>query len=204
MADSNKRRLAAKEKGLCIGCLEPLDRIGVYCKKCLIKERERHKRDRLWYLENRICPNCRKEKLFGDERSCLECSEKNYAAQQKYGKEIWRERERKYSSRRKEIREEYFSKGICYQCRKRAIEEGKKKCRICLDKDAEVHRKRFVNRREEQVAKGMCYQCIKEKATNGKLCKNCYDKAVYNLAEARGKANFYTSHRLVMKHVFEK
>lgn len=202
MADSNKSRLAAKEKGLCCLCWEPIDRVGIYCKKCLIKERERHKRDRIWYLENRICPNCRKEKIFGDERSCPECAAKNYTRLQKYGKEIWKERERNYSARRKEIREEYYSKGICFQCRKRKIEEGKKKCRICLDKDAEVHRKRFVNRREEQVAKGMCYQCIKEKATNGKLCKSCYDKAVANLEKVRKNSEYYIKHKLIMEKVF--
>ena len=204
MADSNKSRLTAKEKGLCIGCCEPLDRVGVYCTKCLVKERERHKRDRLWYIQNGRCPNCRKEKIFGDERSCPECLAKGFSRRERQDKEKRKEIERKYLGRRKEIREEYYSKGICFQCRKRKIEEGKKKCRICLDKDAQVHRKRYVNRREEQVAKGMCYQCIKEKATKGKLCESCYDKAVKNLELGRNKANFYATHRLVMQCVFEK
>lgn len=204
MADNNKSRIAAKEKGLCTGCRKPIDRVGVYCKACLIKERERHKKDRVWYIENGICPVCRKQKLFGDERSCLECSAKNYAFQQRYDKETLRKREKKYAGRRKEIREEYFKNGICFHCRKRKIEEGKKKCRFCLDKDAELHRNRRVNLRNVQVAKGMCYQCIKEKATKGKLCESCYNKAVENLAKGREKAEYYTTHRKLIKSILKR
>ena len=204
MADSNKSRLAAKEKGLCVGCHQKLDRVGVYCNACLIKERERHKKDRIWYIENGICPICRKQKLFGDERSCPECLAKDFARRERQDKEKRKEIERKYYGRRKEIRQEYYSKGICFQCRKRKIEDGKKKCRVCLDKDAEVHRKRHVNQREAQVEKGMCYQCIKVKATKGKLCEECYNKAVTNLEKGRKQARFYIMHRKVVDDIFSK
>ena len=83
MADSNKNRLAAKEKGLCIRCRKPRNREGVYCSKCLEKERERHKKDREFFVDIGICYMCRKTKLFGDEKICPECLAKGYEQQQK-------------------------------------------------------------------------------------------------------------------------
>ena len=103
--------------------------------------------------------------------------------------------------RRKEIRQEYYEKGICFDCKKRKIENGKKRCRQCLDKDALAHRKKHIPIREIGMSKGLCYQCVKEKATNGKLCKSCYDKAAANLEKGRSKSEYYLKHRLIMQEV---
>lgn len=202
MADNNKSRLVAKEKGLCTMCHNKLDRVGIYCTGCLVKERERHKKDRIWYLQNGICPMCRKVKLFGNEKTCPECLAKNYSSVQKRDKEKTKEYEEKYKKRRKEIREQYTEKGICYNCRKRKIEPGKVRCRICLDKNSESHRKKHIPIREKGIAEGLCYQCVKNKATNGKLCKGCYDKAVSELEKWRKTSFFYKSHHNVINASF--
>lgn len=199
MADSNKSRLLAKEKGLCVCCKKPRGRDGWYCNECLIKERERHRKDRIWYIQNGICPVCRKEKLFGTEKTCPECLVKSWISQQKIDKETKRERERSYYGRRKEIREEYKRNGICYDCRKREVEIGKSRCRICLEKNAAIKRKKYTPIREDRVNEGFCYQCLKEKATNGKLCKGCYEKANFRLENVRKKSNYYESHRKIIK-----
>lgn len=67
-----------KEAGLCVNCGKPLDIAGVKCSKC----RDRTNKDRRelisWYKENGICPICRKNNLFGNEKECIECSAKRY------------------------------------------------------------------------------------------------------------------------------
>ena len=43
--------------------------------------------NRQFYQSLGICPECRKEKLFGDEKECLECRVKKYISVRKYRKE---------------------------------------------------------------------------------------------------------------------
>lgn len=201
MADTNKWRIAAKEKGLCIRCGKPRNREGVYCALCLEKERERHKKDKEFFVDMGICYMCRKTKLFGDEKICPECLAKNYEQQQKIDPAKVKARNKAYASRRKEIRQEYNDKGICYDCKKRKIEFGKKRCRLCLNKDALAHRKKHIPIREIGMKNGLCYQCVKENATNGKLCKSCYDKAIANLERGRNQSEYYMNHKLIMQGV---
>lgn len=203
MTDSKKMIAVTKDKGLCKRCGKPRMREGIYCNDCLIKERERHKKDNDFFREIGICYMCRTRKLFGDEKICPECSAKNYSAVRKRNTESIKEYEKKYAARRKELRQQYYEKGICYNCKKRRIEVGKKKCRVCLDKDTLAHKNKYVPIRETGVKNGLCYQCVKEPATNGKLCKKCYDKAVSNLEKGRMKSEYASKHRLIMQSILK-
>lgn len=58
---------------MCPRCGKPLDRTGYYCSGCLKKNNEREKEFREWCKEYKICPQCKKNKLFGDEHICPEC-----------------------------------------------------------------------------------------------------------------------------------
>lgn len=67
-----------KEAGLCVNCGKPLDIAGVKCSKCHDRANKDRRELISWYKENRICPTCRKNSLFGDEKMCIECSAKRY------------------------------------------------------------------------------------------------------------------------------
>ncbi len=135
------------ENGLCAKCGNKRDRNGWYCTTCLKQERERGEKNREFYKSIGICPYCGKNKLWGDEKRCIECHSKI--------KSNWRnlpvETKKRYeetNSKNKKIRYDKRSEqGICTMCGKRKQEFGKKKCRLCLDRDALNHR----NARERKL-----------------------------------------------------
>lgn len=64
------------ENGLCAKCGNKRDRNGWYCTTCLKQERERGEKNREFYKSIGICPYCGKNKLWGDEKRCIECHSK--------------------------------------------------------------------------------------------------------------------------------
>ena len=175
-AISYKKR---KDNGLCPRCGMALDRNGHYCSECLKKANEYKRENREFYRENGICPVCGKEKLFGEEKQCILCRQKAYDRR----KPLTEEQKKRYSVRFKEQQKSLYKErsenGICTRCGKYKAEKGKKKCRICLDKDAETHRKRTYNKkntREYRKENHLCYHCGKEidRAT-GEICQSCWE-----------------------------
>ena len=179
-----------KENGLCPRCGKTLDREGHYCSECLEKTRIYQKETRDFFRENHICTECRKEKVFGSEKICPECRAKknNY---------------RKPLDDKQKIRMNEYSRGtyksrieanMCTKCGKRHPVKGKKKCAICLNYDAEIHRKRRYgkkNIREYRKENHLCYYCGKEiDRKTGQLCKSCWEKCVENGMKSSGK-NLY-------------
>lgn len=73
----NKTHERRKESGLCVQCGKPLDRDGVYCKTCCEKNNEESRLTRAYYIKRGVCPMCRKNYIFGDEKRCPECSAKD-------------------------------------------------------------------------------------------------------------------------------
>lgn len=128
------------EQGLCSKCGRVRDRKGWYCSDCLANERERSRKNRDFLKALKICPYCGKNKLWGAERRCLECHAKLKSQWNNLTDEKKREYEEE-NSRQKKIRYDKRSdEGICTRCGKRKAEYGRKKCRLCLDRDALNHR----------------------------------------------------------------
>ena len=185
MALTQKERSAIfykkrKDNGLCPRCGKLLDREGHYCSECNAKHNKYVKETRAFLRKQGMCPVCGKEKLFGDEKQCISCRQKAYDRR----KPLTEEQKNRYSARfnehRKSIYKERSENGICTRCGKYKAEKGKKKCRICLDKDAEMHRKRTYNKkstREYRKENHLCYHCGKEidRAT-GEICQSCWER----------------------------
>jgi len=140
-----------KDNGLCPRCGEKLDRAGYYCSKCLIKVREYNRANKEFYRTNGICPVCGKEKLFGDEKQCIDCREKNRQRKTTLSEEQKLKYSKKFRNQQNNLYEERTKKGICTRCGKRKSAYGKKKCQICLDKDAEIHRIKWHKKKEEML-----------------------------------------------------
>lgn len=132
-----------KDSNLCPRCGKPLDRQGHYCSECLQKTNEEQRKTRKYYLSIGICPVCRKEKLYGDEKQCLSCSlkAKEYRENHTYpNQKQYVENHKIYSRNLYKYRSE---KGICTRCGKHKAAPGKKKCALCQQKENE--RKRLKN-----------------------------------------------------------
>lgn len=132
-----KRR---KDNGLCPICGKELDREGHYCSECLIKYREYRRSNRKFYKEHRICPVCGKEELYGDERNCILCRQKNYERKNELTEEQKDKYRIRFRTQQRNLYKERSEKGICTRCGKFKAAPTKRKCKICLSKDAELHR----------------------------------------------------------------
>ena len=67
-----------KANGQCVNCGKEMDRDGVLCIGCLAKANYERNATRKLYQKYRVCPRCRKNNFFGDEKNCLECAAKQY------------------------------------------------------------------------------------------------------------------------------
>lgn len=200
MALTQKERSARhyknrKENGLCPRCGNPLDRDGYYCKNCLEKVREYRRGNRIFYINNHICTECGKVKVFGTDRICPECRVKR----DKYRKNMIDEQKARYKEnlkkQQKSLYQQRKEQGICTRCGKRKVEKGKAKCRICLEKDAEMHRKQHFDRpniKEYRKENHFCYYCgNKIDLDKGQLCSKCLERCRQNGLKNGGKNVFW-------------
>lgn len=186
--------LRRKENGLCPRCGEEMDREGHFCSKCLAKVREYQRENRTFYRANRICYACGKNKLIGDEKRCPECVAKWYGYYRKYQENMSDEEHEKQLERyrvvNKNRRDRLASAGVCPKCGKRKIEQGKKKCRICLNYDAE-HARQYRQKKglvsEYRRENHLCVRCGGEiTKPDSKICEECREK-IRQARLARGK-----------------
>lgn len=200
MALTQKERSARnyklkKENGLCPKCGKPLDREGHYCSECLKKTNLYRKENRNFYRENHLCTECGKVKVFGEDRVCPECRAK---------REFWRkpltgEQKERYGlhikSQQRMIYHERSENGICTRCGKRKDVTGKKKCAICLEKDAEQHRKKHMdipNIKQYRKENHLCYFCGNEiDLPSGNICSKCQEKFRKNGRKYGGKNTYW-------------
>ena len=161
-----------------------MDRDGHYCSVCL-KKHDQYKRDNRAFLrENNICTVCGKIHVPGTERICPECRAKNESIRKPLTDEQKERYKKRFKEQQKKQYEERIQNGMCTRCGKRSAINGRKKCGICLSKNAEIHRKRNMNKinvREYREKNHLCYYCGKPlENETGKICKKCYDRCVEN------------------------
>lgn len=178
-----------KENGLCPRCGKKLDREGHYCTECLKKDREYKQENRRFFRDNGLCHYCGKEMLYGQEKQCIKCREKRYEKR----KPLTEEQKIRYGNNLKEqqrrLYKERSEQGICTRCGKRKAEPNRKKCGICLDKDAKQARKKRLCRQDEKERRrenNLCYRCGDPiDIDKGQLCSKCYSESCKNLEKAR-------------------
>ncbi len=184
-----------KDNGLCPRCGKPLDREGHYCSECLEKNRIYRQKNRDFFRENHICTVCGKETVPSGEKICPECLAKRMSRK----KPLTEEQKERYGSRFKAqqrmLYHERSENGICTRCGKRKAALGKRKCAICLEKNAEQHRKKYLNKtneREIRKLNGLCYFCgNKIDLESGNICSKCYEKFRENGVGHGGKNQYW-------------
>ncbi|MBR2408950.1 MAG: hypothetical protein IKB07_08340 [Lachnospiraceae bacterium] len=163
-----------KKNGLCVKCGKENDTSGVRCSECKEKGNKNSRRGYSYYISIGICPRCRKEKLYGDERACLLCNADRYKRDLKRDRERYNEIHRKSS---KKIYHESSAKGICTRCNKRKAAEGQKRCKMCIEKVNEYRRKKSTGvPRRLRPDFGMCYLCGEAVMKDQRVCASCHEK----------------------------
>lgn len=131
--------LKRKQMGLCTKCgkeIEPERKGKTTCYSCVKANTDYKRETREFVLEFRICPRCFKNKLYGDERNCLECRTKNYVNREKQRRDNPEREEIYYQHGRRNYKELYNQRkeqGLCSKCG-RVLREDEKKfawCSIC-------------------------------------------------------------------------
>ena len=127
-----------KAQGLCVRCGKTQAMDGLtYCAECADYYREA----RAFYHNLGYCTVCHKERIYGSERICFSCREK--AAEKRKQDRLlgkpWAFTEYNNALSRKRYAKSK-EQGLCVRCRKRKAEDGRVKCRICANKEAEYRR----------------------------------------------------------------
>lgn len=171
-----------KEQGLCVTCGKELDRTGLKCTECLKKSNATDRETYHWMQENRICPHCRKEVLFNDEKSCLECRARktnNNSIRMKRNEQELRKKIAIRDANRYATRKEL---GLCVACGK----ENKSKYAVCNACRIRRKNKRKANsnnqigltERRKRITQGLCYYCGDKVKEGYKLCEKHYQHLV--------------------------
>ncbi len=177
-----------KLNGLCTRCGKPLDRDGQYCKSCCENIRIEARENRVFRAGLNLCTQCGKYAVPEGEKTCPECRAKNNNKRRiknEKSKENFRIQQKKlYGQRSKD--------GICVRCGKREAAGGRKKCFICLQKDAQTHAEARIRRGEDLRAQWkeqvLCFHCggeIEDKSK--KSCNACREKCITKTGAGAGE-----------------
>ena len=192
-----------KDNGLCPRCGNPLDRKGYYCSACLEKKRKYCRENKEFYRENGICTECGKVLVPKSERICPECRAKITASRKPMSDEQRQRNNKKFSEYEKNLYRERKEQGICTRCGKRKAIHGKAKCGICLEKDAEMHRKKYFDRpniKEYRKQNHLCYFCGKPIAVGRTICEDCEKRCSENGKKASAMNQYWRmDNRIIFK-----
>lgn len=188
---SAKHYKSRKESGLCPRCGKSLDRDGHYCIKCNKNHNEYTKISREFFRKHHICTECGKVKVPENERICLECR----AKRKKYRKPLTEKQKNNFRKQQNSLYQQRKKQGICTRCGKAKAMPGKAKCGVCLAKDAEIHRKRYMDRpniKEYRKDNHLCYYCGNEiDLDKGQLCSSCLEKCKLNGIKSGGGNEYW-------------
>lgn len=184
-----------KSNGLCRYCGRPLDREGTSCRSCCDKRNESTNKMRSKRMSQGLCPRCGKNKLFGDEKRCIECTYyESQITSSGRDRETYNKNHREWEKRKNE---ELRAKGICYRCKKRKAEYGFKTCCICRQKNAKYYQAKYSkpDRAENQYSKGLCFFCDNPLKQGYRVCEkhyqmNCKKANLPQTKEARKKMSY--------------
>lgn len=163
---------------LCADYGDPLDRDGYRCAKCNKKHNENNKKDKDFYISHKICPVCRINKLFGQEKQCAECCANGYIDKIKSNEKLGREHVNKiHAEWSKNEYNKRIESGLCVRCGK--IRNDKYKiCSRCRQKIRSRRQTGKQELRKERYKQGLCYFCDNPIKDGYKVCEKHYQMNV--------------------------
>lgn len=189
---TRKKFETRKANGLCLNCGKPMDREGRNCIACTERNRKYNNETRAMRKKYGVCPRCGKEKLWGNEKNCPECTAKQYkwnmaTREREHYNEVHRVWQKAEHHRR-------IAEGICTRCGKRDADSGYKTCGVCRDRASKYYRANYSNpnRKEKRLEAGLCFYCDNPVKEGYKVCEHHYELNVIN----QRKANRATARRV--------
>lgn len=177
-----KRYENFKNNNKCVKCGKIRDGKTVLCESCRVKTNKYTNETRKFLQDMGICPRCRKNKLYGDEKVCPECNAKAYTnVINTRDRERYNELHRQWSKRQYEIDK---ANGICTRCRKRKAETGYVTCQYCRAKNRVKRENDKQVKRSERYLIGLCYFCDEPIKEGFKVCNKHYNLNVENQKKA--------------------
>lgn len=181
----NKTYERRRTLGLCPICgKEREDDRYIYCGKCREKEKIKSRENRAFYRNLHFCPVCRKNKLFGSEKTCPECVANSMIASAKSRDKLGKTKKDYDIEWQRKLKEQ----GICRTGCGRKRTEGHTYCEVCLARQRE-RLKEKLNRvgiqRSERPSYGLCYTCGEPLDREGNICSKCAEKMTKNLPKIR-------------------
>lgn len=158
-----------------------------------------YQRETREFLRNMgLCPRCGKNKLFGNEKECSECSAMMYEINQ-------RSKERRNITSMDYYRKDIVrlkNDGLCRSCRKIKVAEGHTYCSTCLEKHRKrgrTYRRKKDNMidRSERPNYGLCYTCGEPLDREGRVCMKCAERMITNLPEHRDNLAWRNANKLI-------
>ena len=193
-----------KSEHRCVQCgaqLRGTRRDKTTCKKCADKHKtysaDKYKRDKEYCSEHGICPRCGINKLFGDEKNCLECSAKQYTYGIKYRQDNpeYSERKNLKAKNQRDYRRENklcticgtplsdFKYLNCESCRrKRALISQKHRANVALTKP-------MVISKQDRIQMRICVFCDEPVEEGYKVCKKHHEMLIEN-SKKTDRSNF--------------
>lgn len=124
-----------KEQGLCPKCGKENNTDGYYCLSCKEKRKIYQRENRIFRKRLGICPQCGKNKIYGDEKVCLDCRVYRQNYEDVHKKVLTREQKDIKNERGRIVRIERKKNGICTICGKRKPNPLRAQCAVCAEKD---------------------------------------------------------------------
>ncbi len=174
-----------KAEHKCVQCGKalPEDYEHPRCPECMEKKRVYDREVKKGLRALKICPTCGKNKLYGDEKICLECRDKSarYAAEQKPEKDAINN----YHRSRYQILK---NAGRCTRCGKPTTNGVR--CKQC----AELQNRKRRGTSDvlfKRIEQKLCVNCGKPVKPGYKVCQECYERNMSNLSKANATGNNY-------------
>lgn len=172
------------------------------CAECAEQQKIYQQKTREYLRNLGLCPRCGKNKLFGDEKECPECTAMMYEINQRSRK---RRNITAMDYYRKDIKR-LKEQGLCRSCRKRKAAEGHTYCLVCLANHRKKSREYRKNKgktgleRSERPDYGFCYTCGEPLDRDGRICKKCADTMTANLPKNRNNKIWKNDNKLIFKN----
>ena len=138
-----------------------------------------YKKERYEYLKRLgICVECGSEDAWNGRTKCLQCLHSTKEASEAARSEDSKKQRKKYLSKKRDL---CVAFGICRECLKREVAEGKLRCNRCITKQKVRYANKTSLKREDRTALGLCYFCGEEALEGKKTCHKHYKMVSDNL-----------------------
>lgn len=131
--------------------------------------------ERAFYVSLGLCPRCGKNKLFGDEKNCPECSAKAQECKERYEIEHSEKVKENTNAYHRSVYRQRKEAGLCVRCGKRNPLYNDLRCGICKEKmDLRRQERRVRNGKltcKERLEQGLCYFCGAKTVPGLKVCE---------------------------------